>query len=249
MCLRHHWRTDSVSPQFCTGASVRSHTHHAREGQGNGVKVMMSELHDMAATSAQACGLAGAGANPAHVPRSGATVFVCGQECAASVVRPLLASITTVRPDVRAVVPSSAELPGLEHLLLCLEISGRTADPAACRSLRTAVRWSDRSGSLLVFPAGDRSLWTDTPPLGGVRRWDDTVARIIRMTGATTVPVHAIQNFPGELDVYAVRFGDCIPAGRISADNSEALNYLRWCADWLDPNRNDPGRLVPRIVA
>jgi hypothetical protein len=75
------------------------------------------------------------------------------------------------------------------------------------------------------------------------------VPRIIRLTGATTVPVHAIQNCPAELDVFAVRFGDCIPAGRMPGDNREALNYLRWRTDRLDPDRKEPGRLVPRNVA
>ena len=96
------------------------------------------------------------------------------------------------RPDVRVVANDwLGELAAIADLILPIDPFGRSRSVSSnALSLRRALRWTERGGALIVFPAGEVSHFQ--PAHGCVMDpdWSPTMARLIRKTGAPVVPVH-----------------------------------------------------------
>lgn len=96
-----------------------------------------------------------------------------------------------VRPDVcflaNSVLSMAPEL--REYVIPVDPFGGRAAVRENRQPLRRCLAWLEAGGLLVVFPAGEvsslqlRRLKVEDPP------WNATTARLIRRTGATTVPV------------------------------------------------------------
>lgn len=126
------------------------------------------------------------------IPATGATVVVANHPFGGLDGLAAIAAIGRRRRDLR--VLANPELTRLDHLgSLMIPIDpfgGLRATRDNFAGLRTALRWLRSGGALLVFPAGEVShldfrSWSITDP-----PWNDTAARLIRMSGATAVPMY-----------------------------------------------------------
>lgn len=103
----------------------------------------------------------------------------------------LTALLQRVRPDVRLLANFLLhQLPEMRETCYFVDpFGGPTADARNRGAMKSAVRWIRDGGILGVFPAGEvshftlrRACVTDSP-------WDDSVARLVRRTRATVLPV------------------------------------------------------------
>jgi putative hemolysin len=96
------------------------------------------------------------------------------------------------RPDVRLLANTwLGELPAIADVMLPINpFGGIDAVRANAKSLRRALRWVERGGALIVFPAGEVSHLQ--PPHRCVMDpdWSPTACRLIRRTAAPVIPVH-----------------------------------------------------------
>lgn len=126
-----------------------------------------------------------------RIPRTGPVVVVANHPFGGVEGLILHKVLRRVRPDVKLLA---------NHLLAVIEdlhdsfyfvdpFGGEAATLRNRASMRSAVRWLSGGGALGVFPAGAvshlqlRTRTVTDPP------WSDTVARLIRRTGAHAVPV------------------------------------------------------------
>ncbi len=167
------------------------------------------------------------------------------------------------------------------HLLSCMpELVGNCifVDPfqkkgAVSRNgvaLKEAIRWLRAGHMLVIFPAGEVSHWNIRNHAVEDPRWNDTVARLIRITkspalpiyfkGANSVPFHMLgmvhprlrtARLPHELfnkrgRNVEIRVGSLIPFGVISeiSNDTEATRYLRWRTYLLSQRNDKPIRLA-----
>ncbi len=104
----------------------------------------------------------------------------------------LTSLLLRVRPDVKLMANYLlGRLPELRDSQIHVDpFGGQKANETNRRGLREAIRWVREGGALAVFPAGVVShySWKDNsvtdPP------WSSTIARIIRTTGASALPVY-----------------------------------------------------------
>jgi putative hemolysin len=101
----------------------------------------------------------------------------------------------SVRPDVKVMANHLlAAMPETNDLCIFVDpYGGERAARANRKGLKDAIAWLKQGGLLTVFPAGEVSHlnWKErsiTDP-----EWNHNVARLIRITGATVLPVY----FPG----------------------------------------------------
>ena len=191
-----------------------------------------------------------------RIPKTGPVVVVANHPYGILDGAVLAVLLSQVRPDVK--VMTNFLLAGVREL----EASCIFVDPLGTpksqernrRALKQSVEWLRQGGMLAVFPAGEVSHWQ--LPQGGVvdPLWNDTAARLIRKTGAATVPVYfcgqnslgfqlmgmlhprlrlafLLQEFLQQQGrQVALRIGSSIPAESISSltDERAATEYLRW---------------------
>ncbi len=100
--------------------------------------------------------------------------------------------LSRIRPDVRIVTNSLlASIPELHQYCVFVDPFGTGSSPGKnLKGLRHAFDWLRQGGALALFPAGEVSHLNVrhgqiTDPL-----WSTTAARLIRRTGAATVPVY-----------------------------------------------------------
>jgi putative hemolysin len=131
-------------------------------------------------------------ADLARIPRSGPLVVVANHPFGAIEGLVLAATLMKVRDDVK--VMANYLLGRINELReLCLFVdpfAGEGSAAANVAPLRQCIRHLRAGGVLAVFPAGEvaslnlrRRSITDPP-------WNETIARIIRKTGAPALPVH-----------------------------------------------------------
>ena len=104
----------------------------------------------------------------------------------------LLSLLSRVRPDARVMANYMLHrIPDLRQAMFFVDPFDRTQSPSRnIAALRSAIRWVCRGGALGVFPAGEvahlsmRRRCVIDPP------WSETVARLIRRSDATVVPVY-----------------------------------------------------------
>lgn len=191
-----------------------------------------------------------------HVPTSGPLVVVANHPYGGIEGIILAALLHAVRPDVKVMAnPILCSFPGLRDSLIPIDPFGKESS-AACnvRGLKAAIAWVRKGGALVVFPAGEvahvhmNQMAVTDPP------WHETVAAIIRRTGAAALPVYFTGTngpmfqllgmmhpmlrtvmLPSELlnkrnRVFPVRIGHALPHPRLRtfANNREMTAYLRW---------------------
>lgn len=191
-----------------------------------------------------------------RIPKAGPVVVVANHPYGILDGAVLAVLLSQVRPDVK--VMTNFLLEGVRELESSCIFVDPLGNPKSQernrRALKQSVEWLRQGGMLAVFPAGEVSHWQ--LPQGGVvdPPWNDTAARLIRKTGAATVPVYfcgqnslgfqlmgmlhprlrlafLLQEFLQQQGrQVALRIGSSIPAGSISnlADEHAATEYLRW---------------------
>ncbi len=190
------------------------------------------------------------------IPAKGGCVVVCNHPFGGLEGIVLAHRLLGVRPDVKIMANSLLDrIPQLHQLTLAVDpFGGADAPRANLAPLRQAMRWVQKGGLLLVFPAGEVAHLNLRR--GEIRdpAWHPSVARIVRHTQATVVPIF----FEGRNSVFFQAAGLLHPRLRTVllarellkkrgtqihfkignaiayrwlrqyADNGRLLEYLRW---------------------
>ncbi len=212
----------------------------------------------------------------AGVPKTGPVVVVANHPFGLLEGAILGAMLPRIRPDVKIMANYLlAGLPEVEkHCIFVDPFKGPGSAAINSRALRRAISWLKSGGMVVIFPAGEVSHWKLNSGEIADPEWSDTASRLVRMTGASVVPVffkgsnsipfHLLGMFhprlrtirlPKELlnktgKSVEVRIGTVIPhkaVADISGDR-DATSYLRW-RTYLLAKRGEPEmRLVPRMI-
>lgn len=204
-------------------------------------------------------------ADLARIPKSGPAVIVANHPFGILDGLILGAILPSVRPDVKLVTNYLlGEVPELDNFCLYVDPFGNSAARNR-RPLKEALNWLNAGKVLAIFPAGEVSHWN--PRHGKIEdpAWNDTAARLIRLSGAAAVPIH----FGGRNSVsfhalglihpmlrtarlaheflktrgksVEVRIGTTIPAASLTnLSVAQTTRYLRWRTYWL-ANRGSVG--------
>ena len=128
----------------------------------------------------------------ALVPREGPVVAVANHPFGLVEGLALAAVLPTVRPDTRIlanhVLSSMPE--ASQYCIFVDPLGGADAIRSNRRGMREAVAWLENKGLLAVFPAGEVAHWNLTEGAAIDPEWSRNVARIIRLMGATVLPVY-----------------------------------------------------------
>lgn len=166
------------------------------------------------------------------------------------------ATLLRIRSDVKIVTNYLLQrIPELEQNCIFVDpFNRKNSRQSNTSGMKRAIAHLRSGGMVAVFPAGEVSHWQ--PQHGEVTdpEWSQTVARLVRMTGATALPVmflgrnslpyHALgmihpvlrtlqlpQQFVNKAGhTIELRIGDPISAERINriTDDDAATRYLRW---------------------
>jgi putative hemolysin len=211
-------------------------------------------------------------ADAARIPTAGPVVVVANHPFGVLDGAMLAVLLTRVRPDVKVMTNFLLrDVPELaQH---CIFVDPFQSDRAVRadsintnrRAVREALAWLMRGGMLAIFPAGEVSHLQLPQAQIADPVWNDTAARLIRRTRATTLPVYfcgrnsvgfhlfgkvhprlrtafLLQEFlQQEGRSVEVRVGSEIAPESITAiaDDREATEYLRW-RTYLLARRNRP---------
>ena len=209
------------------------------------------------------------------IPAKGPCVVVANHPFGLLEGAAIMSKLLSLRDDVKVMTNEViATVPEVRDWFIAVDVlSGAKSAQANQRGLRRAFEWLKNGGLLVVFPAGEVShlQWNRlaiTDP-----KWNCSVARLIRRTGAAAVPVYVhgansplfqvlgllhprmrtallphefLNKKQRRLDI---RVGRVISAERASAISSdEALTrYLRWRTYLLSHRQNS--RHLPRLAA
>jgi putative hemolysin len=129
----------------------------------------------------------------ARIPRTGPTVVVSNHPFGLFDGAFLADYLPRIRPDVKVLANSMLlSVPELHSRIIPVDVfGGAEAKIANVRGMREALRWLMRGGLLVAFPAGEvSSLRVEFPKIGIEDPvWSDTIARLLRQSGATAVPL------------------------------------------------------------
>jgi putative hemolysin len=128
----------------------------------------------------------------ARIPTDGPVVATANHPFGAIEGIILVTILRSVRPDVKVMANFLlGSIPELRDLFILVDPFARqTSTYANVRALRETLTWLKSGGMLVVFPAGEVShidlpSRTVTDP-----EWNDSIARIIRATYASALPVY-----------------------------------------------------------
>ena len=183
--------------------------------------------------------------------------------------------LSRVRPDVKVLTNFILkDVPELEQYCIFVDpFQNPTSIERNRRALKEALAWVEDGGMLGIFPAGEVSYW-QSPQAGIVDpQWSETAIRIIRKTGAATLPVyfcgrnslafqvvgllhsrvrtafllHEFLQQSGK--TVALRVGSAIPVHSIASirDDREGTEYLRW-RTYLLAQRGKQHVKIPQAV-
>ncbi|HWX54722.1 MAG TPA: GNAT family N-acyltransferase [Verrucomicrobiae bacterium] len=195
-------------------------------------------------------------ADVARIPATGPVVAICNHPFGILDGAILITLLLKVRPDVKILANYFLHaIPELASHCIFVDPFGRGETKTTnSRGLRQAISHLKTGGLLLVFPAGEVSHWQFRYAQVADPEWNETTARLIRITGATTVPflcmgrnsvpfhllgmIHPLlrtTRLPWELlnkagKQFEVRVGSPIPARKIEniSLDTEATRFLRW---------------------
>ena len=130
-----------------------------------------------------------------NIPRNGRLIFIANHPFGALDGLIAIALLGAVRPDLKVFANEDlCALHELDPMLLPIEVLGKQRARRNAQSMRTALRWLEGEGALMMFPAGEvshfdaRARCVTDPP------WSRAVAMLARKARAAVVPVH----FTGE---------------------------------------------------
>src|SRR5580658_1616992 len=125
----------------------------------------------------------------ARIPRSGPVVVVSNHPFGLLEGMTLGALLGQVRPDVKFLANSMlAGIPGTAEYLIPVDPFGGAAK-SNWRGLRRSIEWLEQGGLLVTFPAGEVAALNLLRMEISEPEWNDRIARLIRRTGASAVPV------------------------------------------------------------
>jgi putative hemolysin len=125
----------------------------------------------------------------ARIPRSGPVVVVANHPFGLVEGMTLGALLSKVRPDAKFLANSMlASVPGTQEYLIPVDPFGGAAK-ANWRGLRRSIQWLEQGGLLVTFPAGEVAALKLPHMQIAEPEWNDRIARLIRITGASAVPV------------------------------------------------------------
>jgi putative hemolysin len=184
--------------------------------------------------------------------------------------------LSRIRPDVKTM--ANCLLAGIPELRPhCIFVDPFQLDGSSAvnyRAMRESIAWLGRGGMLVVFPAGEVAHWSIRRGEVADPAWSTNIARMIRTTGAASLPVfvrggnsagfHVLglihpwvrtAGLPRELlnksgQVIHMRIGTAIPNRTIAEIEGDgaAAHYLRWRTHLLAHRDEDNHRLVPRLL-
>jgi putative hemolysin len=126
-----------------------------------------------------------------HIPSSGAIVVVANHPLGAIDGLLLISLLSRVRSDIKLLGNSVLRyVPALRPYLLQVDVFGgaRSAGRNGI-ALRQAMRWLDRGGCLVVFPAGEVAHQATSDGRTLDSPWRTTAAELAARTGASVVPI------------------------------------------------------------
>jgi putative hemolysin len=101
------------------------------------------------------------------------------------------ALLTRVRPDVKVMTNSLLRtIPELRDHFIFVDSFRKLPAHRNTPAIQHSVEWLRRGGALAVFPAGDVSRLDVRQAQVTDRGWDSLAARLVRMTGASALPVY-----------------------------------------------------------
>jgi putative hemolysin len=200
-------------------------------------------------------------ADVARIPKSGPVVAVANHPFGILDGLLLAAILPGVRRDVKLITNYMvSELPELEEFCLFVDPFGGSAARNR-KPLKEALNWLANGGMLAIFPAGEVSHWSPRRVHIEDPAWNDTAARLIRLTDATALPMyfsgrnsvsfHALGLIHPALrtarlaheflkargKTVNIKIGTPIPASTLTdLSSGEATRYLR-CRTYLLRNR------------
>lgn len=127
-----------------------------------------------------------------RIPQKGPVVVVSNHPFGLAEVPVLASVIAGRRNDVRFLANSLLDrIEAVREYLIPVDpFGGRTATRANLRGIRAAIEWLKHGGLLVVFPSGEVSSLRFPQFRIADPDWKDSISRIVRMTGATVVPVY-----------------------------------------------------------
>ncbi len=125
----------------------------------------------------------------AEIPHEGPLVVVANHPFGGVEGIALLHLIQQVRPDVKSMSNEMLSIiPGFSDMIIPVDVFGDAAEKNK-RPLRECIRWVEGGHCLCVFPAGEVSALTLKRRTVADAAWNPQIARIIKRTAATVVPV------------------------------------------------------------
>jgi putative hemolysin len=177
----------------------------------------------------------------ALVPKHGPVIAVANHPFGLMEGAILATLLGSVRPDVKILANHMLRnLPGAaEHCIFVDPFGGSGAVRSNRKGLKESIAWIERGGMLAVFPAGevahlDLKQGAVTDP-----EWNHNVARLVRITGASVLPVY----FPGANGAWFQVLGFLHPKVRTALLAHEFLNKTNRSIEVRVGNPIAPGKM------
>lgn len=124
------------------------------------------------------------------IPKRGPVIIVCNHPYGGLDGIILYSMLKQVRPDFKIMANNMLSLfPELQdHFILVDAFNSNSTENI--NPLKQAYRHLQSDGLLAVFPAGEVSRYEFTKKKVTDKEWNDSVARLARMSGAQVVPIH-----------------------------------------------------------